>query len=351
MVKRIARGLVLAVLLLAPSIALEFWLRHETGLLPYLEDGYRYQLESKLIMFDHVDCPSSIAMGTSMTEVSLNAATFDPYAKATGDKQFDPIFTFAAPGTRPIAMLAIWRRIRDTGCTPKFLFVEVSPVILNAERGEEFERMYMSFDIQKDVLPERFDRSPYTFRYRVDLATWWRSFTYRNREPILKYLSALFGFSKPLPPIDPIPPDGKVHVTATRGLEGSALNGVYQSTKKIFDKKEFKYSFTPSYPHALLLLAEEAKAAGTTIVFHTAPVPAMFHEFMDSIGATKPFCDFYDDVHARGIRWYSEHRAVRPASEFSDWLHVNVRGAIGYTGRMLAAVASGQLPHDQRCRG
>jgi hypothetical protein len=346
LVRRIVRGLVLAALLLAPSIALERWARGETDLIAYFQDGYRYQLDAKQLMFQHVDCPAAVTMGTSMTEGSLNAGSIEPYSRT--DRSFSPIFAFAAPGTRPLAMLGLWRWIADSGCVPRTLFVEVTPVILNIARGEDFERPFMDWRMQLDIPEERFARDPYTIRYRFELATWWRSFVYRNREPILKYLSARLGKGKRLPPVDPIPSDGKLYETSTAQLAGPALEAHYRETRRTFEKGEFKYVFSPSYTEAIRLLVEEAAAAGTRVVLHTPPM--LFHETMEMIGATKPFCDFYDEMTARGgVTWYSEYRREVPSTDFFNWLHVNRGGAERYAARLLAAVATNNVPRE-RCR-
>jgi hypothetical protein len=350
--RRLARGALLLALLLAPAAALEVWARGEAGLIPYFEDGYRYQLESKKLMFERVGCPASVAMGTSITEVSLNATTIAPYAAQAGDRRFAPVFTFAAPGTRPLAMLGLWRWLEDQGCTPQHLFVEATPIILNLERGEDFERAFMDWRMQRDIPAERFAAAPYTWRLRVDLATWWRWFAYRNREPIVQYLEALAGRRKPLPPVERIPPDGLLHVTSTRKLEGAALTSHYQEIKGQFDRGEFRYGTSPAYHQALLLLVEEARAAGTRVVLHTPPVPGMLHEFMDRVDATGPFCDFYRRALANpGVRWYSEYGREVPLTEFSDWLHLNRQGAAAYAPRLLAAVAADAFPVDDYCGG
>jgi hypothetical protein len=344
--RQIVRGLLLAALLLAPSIALETWARGETDLIPYFQDGYRYQLDAKQLMFEHVACPATVTMGTSMTEGSLNAASIEPYSRT--DRSFSPIFAFAAPGTRPLAMLGLWRWIAGTGCVPRTLLIEVTPVILNIARGEDFERPFMDWRMQLDIPEERFARDPYTIRYRVELATWWRSFAYRNREPILKHLSAKLGKAKRLPPVAPIPSDGKLYETSTDQLSGPALAAHYQQTRQTFVKGEFKYIFSPSYTRAIRLLVEEAEAAGTRVVLHTPPM--LFHEMMEMIGATKPFCDFYDEMTARSdTRWYSEYRRELPSTDFFNWLHVNRGGAERYASRLLTAVATNTFPRE-RCR-
>ncbi len=336
----------------APSIALEVWARNEIELVPYFQDGYRYRLEAKKLMFDRIDCPNAIAMGTSMTEVAINDGTVAPYERATGDRSYSPMFAFASPGTRPLAMLGIWRWLDARGCHPKTLFIEVTPVIMNIDRGEDFERSFMDWRMQLDIPEERFELADYDLRFRFDLATWWRSYAYRNREPIVHYLGAELGIAKPKPPIA-MPMDGNLHVTTDKGLSGSALAAHYRTTRNTFLKREFKYRYTPSYATAILLIVEEAQAAGTKVVLHTPPVPEMFHEFMMMIDATRPYCDFYDAATARpDVHWYTEHRRQGvPTTQFSDWLHLNREGAIQYAARLFAASTANTFPRDPGCRG
>jgi hypothetical protein len=71
---------------------------------------------------------------------------------------------------------------------------------------------------------------------------------------------------------------------------------------------------------------------------------------MEMIGATKPFCDFYDEVTARSdAHWYSEYRRELPSTDFFNWLHLNRSGAERYAARLLTAVATNRFPRE-RCR-
>jgi hypothetical protein len=352
--RSVAQLLALAVLLVGPCAMLEYWAERDVRLIPYLQQGYRYRLEAKKLIFQQVDCPTSVVIGTSMTAAALNAKSIRAYREETGDDSFEPIFAFAAPGTRPIGMLGIWRWIRDQGCVPKYVFIESNPLILNVARGEEFERAFMTLRMQLEVSEDRFAHDEiYTLRYRADLATWWRSTTYRNREPIMKYLRARF-FSKNKKPIPlrSIPPDGQLKPTMTKQFIGKFRETQYRKTLKNFKKGNYEVKFTIAYADAILALAQEAEAGGTRAIIHTPPVPDMVHEFMDIGGGTKPFCALYNRALSMpDIRWYSEYGDIDlPHIEFADWLHVNQHGASLYATRILSAIAKDEFPVDEYCR-
>lgn len=348
--RQIARALVLTFLLVGPAVTLEVWARNQVGLVPYLQHDYRHRLDGKKLLFKQIPCPKTVVLGTSMTEVALNASSIAPYQAQTGDHSFEPIFAFAAPGTRPIAMHGVWRWIQDQGCTPKYVFIEATPVILNIARGEDFERAFLDLPMQLDVSEDRFDREPYDYRFRADLATWWRSFAYRNREPIVRFLQKKYGKEK-LATLKTIPKDGKLKATSTRELTGKFLRSQHRNNLPKFQKRKFKYEFSPSYSNAILALAKEARNDGAQAIIHTPPVPAMFHEFMDIIGANEPFCELYNKARSiPDVQWYSEYnRTDISGTEFSDWLHVNHVGAERYAKRILSAVASSNLPVDPYC--
>lgn len=347
----VVRALVLATLLIGPSVALEVWAEHQVGLVPQMMRGYRYRLEAKRVLFRAVGCPTTMVVGTSMTEYALNSASITPYRKQTGDASFEPIFDFAAPGTRPLAMLGVWRWVHDQGCAPKYLFIEATPIILNVSRGENFERAYLDLRMQLEVAEERFEHPDYTLKYRAELATWWRSFVYRNREPIVQYLKGRLGMRKPLPPLKSLPRDGQVKPTNPRKLNAKTMRNERRFRMNNFKKGKFKYKYIKAYSDAILTLAQEAEAAGTKAIIHTPPVPGLFHELMPLIGAAEPFCTFYEEAYKMpGINWYSEYgRDDLPVSEFSDWLHLNRDSAPRYATRILSAVARDEFAHDPRC--
>ena len=53
----VAQGVALVILLLGPCALLEYWAERDVRLIPYLQQGYRYRLEAKKLLFSAGEVP------------------------------------------------------------------------------------------------------------------------------------------------------------------------------------------------------------------------------------------------------------------------------------------------------
>lgn len=132
-----ARRLLLLALLVGPLIAAEVLARSQLEFLyPYLRrNPHLAWIDVKLLLLEHAGCPQVLALGSSITNHALTRSAVKGLSLPfdDGPREVESLFTFGVNGARVSLLDGVWRRIRQRGCAPEYLFLEVSPTVLAHE--------------------------------------------------------------------------------------------------------------------------------------------------------------------------------------------------------------------------
>lgn len=345
---RLLRGLALGALLLGPLATAEIVASGSLEqLYPYMQD-WKHWPDAKWLIMKEAGCPKLLAMGSSITDRTLGRQTVpeEPFPGVSKDS----IFNFGVIGFRGFMLWQLWDRIERSGCVPEYVFVEFSPVLTTSKpgapgRGELFD-LPVLFQLPEEHLKEQ----RFTVAELANLITWQRLLVYRQRENIRRALLNSAGFGS-RPKARAPSPDGKILPWVRHGLNGARLKAERRRRLRLLRAGKLEFEFSHIQASGLKKIVRDATEAGARVIVHTPPTTDLYREIMGGFDLKKAWCSIYEAWYEDPeIEWYSEFASPKThPNEFSDWVHLNLRGARRYTRRMFEAVRERKYPRDNYC--
>ncbi len=346
-----ARRLGYAALLLLPLIAVEaaVW-RSVPALLPTMRK-YDAASDTKKMLIKHPPgCPDLIAMGTSLTDRTI-------VGRYMNNKRLEKVyrvtyaFDFAMGAVRADTMLAQWRWLQNQGCTPRYVVVELTPLIINSGGDSEVHDESL-LDLETYLgMPDGLTKIR-----KYDLATLAELFTYdrllikRRRKELMKRASQWIGLEKK-PAERPHPVDGQLRGIPNHRLKGKRLKRETRRRERMTRSGVFDPTLGPLQMAAYETLLDEVQASGARLLLHSPPVTPLYRRLFEKAGDKTQWCEVVAKYRSRPkTEWFNQLTSDDYAlDQFNDWVHLNQRGARRYARNFRKAVFSGTFPHDTYC--
>jgi hypothetical protein len=316
------------------------------------------------------DCPQVVTLGSSVSDRSLRSDFIEGKSLGAGQTIRAP-FNFAFPSQRATNMLPLWRFIQNSGCVPRYLLVELSPMVLNgAKGGTPHDRALLDGSLLLSLPFGLAEARGYSLREIAELLTLERLVLQRRR----KELSGLLFGATPEVATTSQGSDGRLakkerakkpKLLGRRlrrdGSMGSVPNarldrpGAVKAERKKRDKNLLNgvsvHETSNLELAALRLLVQEAHAAGSIVVLHTPPVTQIYIDMLKGIDELNKWCEVVKAWSIpEGVPWlYQFDSDEYTNSDFDDWDHLNRQGSKRYAERLTNAIRTGQFPKLKGC--
>lgn len=361
---RAALGLLL---LLGPLIGAELFMREQVRWLRPVLRRANYAVDMKLLFLDHRGaCPDLVTLGTSLTDFGLPPRYLAEH-HLMGAKIEDP-FDFATAEIRGTTILAQYRWLRRR-CKPRWITVEVSPVIINGEHGGLAHDPVLMDAVALWGMPEGFaELRGYSASDQLELVTYDRLLIHRRRRQIaeraINQLEAERWFMseaeravddarqarrprEPLVAPDELEFDGSM-VGMRRGLDDRAWAREERKRRAVIRRGRYKWKVNEPEQAAIELLVREAAAEGVVVILHAPPVTALYHSKMaPKLGMAADFERFNQRMEALadeldGVVFHGAHTDTSyELRDFGDWVHLSKHGSRRYTDELIEAANAG----------
>lgn len=348
------------ILLVGPLFAVEQFVRAQPRWLRPVLRPYPVAMDMKLLLLEHRDaCPDLVTFGTSQTDHALPPRFLVGHS-IMGVKIEDP-FDFAVAEVRATNILAQYRWLRQQGCKPNWIIIEVSPTVINAEHGGHTHDPALLSARAQLGMPDGFaELRGYTIADQLELATNERLLIHRRRQQIvarlLNQLGAELWFmsaeeraeasAKPrarMPKRPQLELDGKL-TPSLKSLNKHTVTAEQRKVWRRFEQGYFRWRVNEPEQQALALLVHEAAHDGVGVILHTPPVTALYHrDIAPKLGIADDFAAFVQTIEQLAdelpnVVWldsYTDQR-FRP-TEFADWVHLSRSGAKRYVKQLIKA--------------
>jgi len=351
-VKRWVKGLLLAALLAGPTAAAEWWAHGSVDrLFPYIEAGSTHA-DAKMLLFEavlhEVGCPSMIALGTSKTGRIVGRPIFEDQAIEANGGRIPSLFNYSLKSTRGTEMLAIWRFIQASGCTPDHLLVEAWPIVINADdKWRDNLLPYLDAGTLAALPDGALAAKGWGLKEATEALTYGRLFVHRRRgelqTALLDWLPAWMRGQRDVAVPERANRDGQLWRGTDHALTTKNEAGVRVKMEKKAERDKLVFAANPVEVEAMVALRDAVVASGAGLVLHAPPISAMYREVFSAPEIKDPWCAlrkrletpevvFHDDFDGEGFGM----------KHFSDWAHMNKKGAKRYATRLLESARNGR---------
>jgi hypothetical protein len=350
--KRWAMSLLLASLLLGPTIATEWWAHGSVNTLyAYLEAGSTHP-DAKMLLFESVlrseGCPSLVALGTSKTGRIIGRPHIGGQAVETGGGRIPSIFNYSLKSTRGTEMLAIWHFMQARGCTPKHLLVEAWPIVVNVD-DKWRDNLLPYLDLATlGALPDgTVEAKGWSAEKVTEALTYGRLLLHRRRgelqtallDRLPKWMRGARAVTKPKQPNR----DGQLWRGTSYAMTDKNKASVEEKMRAKAARDELVFAFNPIEAEALIALRDAVVASDTKLVLHAPPISEMYREVFSHPDIKDPWCTLRRRLEASTVIFHDDFDADNfEMKDFSDWAHMNKLGAKRYVTGLLASIRDGQ---------
>ena len=347
-VRRAARGLVLAGLLLGPLAVAEGITLGSFDQLASFITHPRFWGDTKSLIFETQASPKVLTLGSSMSDRIFRESTIEGRRL---DEPVDSLFNFALYGSRTSTSYMIWRHVQSLNRTPEYLLVEVNPLQLNALRGSFHEASFLDLATLLKMpkgFTEEFGRD---VKELAEITTWDRLVLHRRRAEALRAVLVWFGINDSIERSRPLDSDGALSTLQTRELTPDAYREERLRRRALYDEGSVDFQFSQVLVESVETLIREAKDAGCRVILHVPPTTKIYRDVLAEF-------DVMDDWCALAERWsndpeiefYDEFDSpFTPPTGFSDHIHLNIMGAKGYVKRLFRAIRTKQYREPSGC--
>ncbi len=255
------------------------------------------------------------------------------------------------------------------------MFVELTPVFLNSTRGGRVHDPALLHWADFPALPAGFrEAAGYSLQELAELLTYERLFVKRRRLELQQVLledtglgdallsdgarEALDRRKKPPKPrelftAEELPTHGHVRGVPKRRLTRKRFARERAKWKREAARGKFTHGYADFEFEAMRALVRKARESESKVVLHAPPSTVIYREIVEQGGHREPYCALVRELTGDGRLPYFPAFDAKGFGRllFSDWLHLNPKGAEQYVDRLFAAVRTGEYPPDTWCGG
>jgi len=287
-----------------------------------------------------------VALGTSLT------ATF------FGDKHVDDLgpdgrprrlFNLALPASRAVDAFGVWRNLLGASCTPRRVYLEVSPSLVNLggpRHGGATISLASLFALPRSTwLPLARELS---WGELAEITTWEQLLVVRRRVDIRNALAGLWSGRRRGGP-RPYPRDGRIlGPLADHFDREDAAAGEWR--ERAAEERIGRHRVDAMEATALRALIAAIRARGVDLVLFTPPMSPTFYAGFERNGGKASWCPFVASLAELGLPWLDATASGYAAEEFVDQVHLNAKGASRFGRELSQAVSTHTFPAPRYCR-
>jgi len=304
----------------------------------------------RMLMVERGGCPELLALGTSLSDRTITGRHMDG-KRMERDFRVQYSFDFAVGHMRPEGMLAQWRWLQERGCTPRYVVVELSPVVLNENGALKAHDPPLMDLLTFAAMPDGFAQSRgYDYAAVAQLLTYDRLLSFRRRKELVRWAGQRLGMLEEVQRIA-YPSDGQLRRVPTRRMGSVSLAKEGRKQRRRARRGKFKHGTGRVQLAAMDMLTDAINATDARLIFHTPPVLPLYRDEIERQGGMAGWCAVVRTYRERpGIEWFNQYGATDYSNRlFSDWVHLNRRGARLYARNFRLAVFHRRYPHDGYC--
>ena len=347
---RLGVGVIAGLLLILPLLLAEAYARRSPQLLDRLLDLPLWA-ESKPLAFARGQCPDAVSLGSSLTYRGL-LHRFVSRAKVSPPIRTS--FNFGVAQARAPTLLGMWRAVRDHHCTPRYLFLEVSPIVVNRRMGSNERDLPSVLDTRGWLSMPYSVFSDIELHRLAELTSWDRLLLSRRRQQARELVADwIAGRAAGARAHSATFRVGEFDSPRTVRLTGKRLRDARRRRTQMLRRGEIQWDFDLGYARLLRTIHREATEAGSRVILHTPPASSVFRDLLAATPeARAAWCSLYRGwSRQEGVEWFNQLDSREPLKDsfFYDWVHPNLAGAREYGRRLREAMQEGRVAAPVPC--